>query len=629
MDEGVLTPNIEISSSAVLVELEKVLADQHFASAPRLSRFLRYVVTQTLEGSAATLKEYRLGQDVFDRGQDFDPRSDALVRVEARQVRFKLAQYYAGPGANDEIVIGVPKGGYAASFTPRESGIFPDQADLSLSRTVTETARPQTKTRVSQALFGVAAVMLLVSGAAVWQKNRSIAPVPVSTSIAVLPFTNLSQDPGNQYFSDGLTDEIAGELSRFKNLRVSARTSAFQFRGKSANLREIGRQLGVATILEGSVERYGDRVKVVAQLERVSDGSHLWTNTYERQTFNLFTIQSELALAIASSLNTSPAVPSRHVVRDPEALDAHMRARYELEVGSPEKVLAAQANFQKAIDRDPDYAAAYAGLGSARYNLGAARFNSKFTDRKGSEEMWSKALVLDPNQEEAHCGMALLAMQYDWNWSKAEQEVRAALASGPSARAELRYASILIFQRRFQESGDHLLRSQEIDPIGARYMLARGQMWMLQKRWAEARMEVQEVLDRYPGMVQAQTSMSFLDFEAGHPDLALTRMHKLARTEPSVRVLEASLLSAQGRHNEALRIIDPYQENYLSGDVPMASFALVYAGAGDVANTIKWLERSADRHEWQALSVAVNPAYEKMQKESAFLRLKSRMHLPD
>ena len=116
MNDRRVAVNNEIPQSAVLAELEKVLTNEDFASSPRLSRFLRYVVVQTLEGNAAALKEYRLGQDVFDRGQDFDPRSDSVVRVEARQVRFKLAHYYAGPGANDEVVIGVPKGGYAASF---------------------------------------------------------------------------------------------------------------------------------------------------------------------------------------------------------------------------------------------------------------------------------------------------------------------------------------------------------------------------------------------------------------------------------------------------------------------------------------------------------------------------------
>src|SRR5260370_5644795 len=256
---------------------------------------------------------------------------------------------------------------------------------------------------------------------------------------------------------------------------------------------------------------------------------------------DLFTVQSELAAAIASSLQASIVAPARarHVERDEQAHDSYMRARYELEEQStPAAVLRAQAGFQRAIDRDREYAAAYAGLGSARYNLGGVRFNSKFTDRMGSEQMWRKALELDPSLEEAHCGLALLAMQYDWDWARAEREVQAALAAGPSARAELRYANILTFQGRFKEADEHLQRSQEIDPLGVNYTLTRGQMWALAKRTDKARAEIQKVLDRHPDVVQAQTTMSFLDMADGHPEPALQRMQDLAEGPPTMRVID-------------------------------------------------------------------------------------------
>lgn len=622
-----LTAN-DLSVTAVRSELEKVLASKSFAGASRSSRFLRYVVDQTLEGHADTLKEYKLGLEVFDRGDDFDPRVDSVVRVEARQVRFKLADYYSGPGSDDEIVITLPKGGYAAKFDSQLRKTDPSR--LVALKTQPQLPGPPLTRRVSKRGVVVAVtglVLAAVGGVWLW-KNASLT-LPPSNSIAVLPFANLSSDPRNQYFSDGLTDEITGELSRIKELRVIARSSAFQFRGKDKDVTEVGKQLGVATILEGSVERYGDRVKIVARLERVSDGAHMWARTYERQTKDLFDVQSELAEAIAANLrgSASAAVAPRRIMRDEIAHDAYMHARFELEQGSPEAVLQAQSDFQEAIDRDPTYAAAYAGLGSARYNLGSARFNSKFSDQKGSEEMWQRALTLDSTLEEAHCGLAMLAMQYDWDWARAETEVRAALESGPSARADLRYATILVFQHRFAEADEHLLRSQEIDPVGVRYMLMRGQMWILEKRAARARAEVQKVLAEQPGNVQAQSTMSSIDLYEGHFDLALTRMQRLAEQAPSVRVLEAVILGAEGHREEALRIIHMDESNYETGNVPMASFASAYASIGDVPNTVKWLERSADRHEWQALSIAVNGAYEKMQNEPGIRALKQRMHL--
>ena len=627
MTDGHAPAASEISASEVRAELEAVLQSKPFSSSARLSRFLRYVTEETLAGRAASLKEYKLGLEVFGRGEDFDPRVDAVVRVEARQVRFKLADYYAGPGIHDPIIISLPKGGYAPRIERRAPQALDAPAQISLPPTVPEPPR----SGVSWLTWSAVAVafLLLAAAIAIWVWKSGPAGQPPAASIAVLPFTNLSSDPGNQYFSDGLTDEITGELSRVKNLRVIARASAFQFRGKVADIREVGRQLGVATILEGSVERSGDRVKIVAHLERTSDGSHLWARTYARQTADLYAVQSEVAAAIARNFPGAEGPPpsSRRPTQDEQAHDWYMRARYELEQGTPSAVQQAAADFQKAIDRDPMYAKAYAGLGSALYNLGAAHFNSKFTDRSGSERMWRKALALDPALEEAHCGLALLAMQYDWDWRRAEEEARAALAAGPSARAELRYASILIFHGRFKEGGEHLLRSQDIDPLGISYMLTRGQMWILARRPDKARVEIQNVLDRHPDIVQAQSTMSFLDLQDGRPDLAQARMKKLEQREPSVRVLEAAMLAYEGRRDEALRMIRADEQKWETGNVPMASFALVYANMGDVKNTVKWLERSADRHEWQALSIAVNSAFQKMQNDPGFIALKKRIHL--
>jgi hypothetical protein len=218
-------------------------------------------------------------------------------------------------------------------------------------------------------------------------------------------------------------------------------------------------------------------------------------------------------------------------------------------------------------------------------------------------------------------------MQYDWDWARAEREAQAALAAGPSARAELRYASILIFHGRFKEADEHLLRSQDIDPLAVNYMLTRGQFWILIRRPDKARIEIQKVLDRHPDIVQAQSAMSFLDLADGHPDLAEARIKKLEERESSVRVLEAVILAHEGRREEALQMIRADEDKYESGDVPMASFAMVYANIGDVKNTLKWLQRSADRHEWQVLSIAVNSTYDKMQNDPGFVALKRRIHL--
>src|ERR1017187_1922603 len=357
---------VPIPADLVTRELESILASKTFLNTARLSRFLRYVVERTLQGRVGDLKEYSLGLEGFGRDGSYNPRTDPVVRVEARQLRFKLAEYYAGPGQADEIVISLPKGGYAAQFERRVVGLpvvgelaakMPDESGREPKMLP---GRPR-RWRTRKAFLAVACV---AAGAAVVYSLVARPWEDAPPSIAILPFANLSAEPSNQYFSDGLTDEITDELSHIKTIRVIARSSAFQFKGKNLDIRDVGRQLNVATVLEGSVERYGDRVKIVAHLERVSDRSYFWSNTYERQASDVYTVQSELAAAIAANLKAGAVpAPRGHTVRDGEAYDAFLRGSFELEEQTTESINRAEQYFKRAIERDPEYAAAYTGLG--------------------------------------------------------------------------------------------------------------------------------------------------------------------------------------------------------------------------------------------------------------------------
>src|SRR5258708_5615429 len=234
--------------------------------------------------------------DVFDRPADFDPKTDPVVRVEARQLRFRLAAYYPDRGHRDEVVISIPKGGYGAYFERTAPVELPLET---VSRVV---PLPSARSRGFRIGLGALAVAVLSgAGFLVW---RALSPTP-QPSIAVLPFTNLGANPANDYFSDGLTDEIIEGLARINTLRVIARGSAFQFKGKQVDIREAGRQLNVTSLLEGRVSRQGDRVKIFVQLERVSDGSVIWSQTYERRLSDVFALQTEVASRIASDLRIS------------------------------------------------------------------------------------------------------------------------------------------------------------------------------------------------------------------------------------------------------------------------------------------------------------------------------------
>jgi serine/threonine-protein kinase len=238
----------------ISAQLSKILSSPQFVQAAALSRFLRFVVEASQAGQ--TVKEYPIGVEVFNRGKDFDPRIDTIVRVQAAKLRSKLLEYYSSVGAEDPIVISLPKGGYA----------------------------PEIRERAPSA-------------------PAAITPAPPDRSrIAVLPFVNMSSDQENEYFSDGLTEELINRLARVPSLQVVARTSVFSFKGRNEDLRELGAKLNVGTVMEGSVRKSGDQLRVTAQLIDVQSGYHLFSQTYQRELKNVFAVQDELAQAVVDEI---------------------------------------------------------------------------------------------------------------------------------------------------------------------------------------------------------------------------------------------------------------------------------------------------------------------------------------
>ncbi len=276
------------SPDGVRAQLDKILASGAFAGAERPGRFLRYIVEQALEGNQ--LKETLLGVEVFGRSPSYDPRLDAVVRVEAVKLRSRLKEYYETAGAADPIRIDLPKGGYLPCFE-------------SVPRPPVEVAVPPARRawwedwRIMAAPLAVA---MLLTGYVLARRPHARPAVADSSSIAVLPFVNLSSDKENEYFSDGLTDDLINALAKVQGLRVVARGSAFQFKGKNPDIRTVGRQLNVAAVLEGSVQRSGDRLpdhrsieqrgRRLPRLGRNSPTTGVWRT--------VFAVQDEISRAI-------------------------------------------------------------------------------------------------------------------------------------------------------------------------------------------------------------------------------------------------------------------------------------------------------------------------------------------
>ncbi len=380
------------TSEAVQRSLDKLLASRVFQGSGRMSRFLRFSVEYALRGEPAPLKEYVIGVQVFDRGESFDPRTDTIVRVEARRLRAKLKEYYATEGRHDAVAIELSEKGYRAVFKGR-------------------TRRPLE--RVGRHWKPVlAGALLLAAGLAAWR--LALPRRTASDSIIVLPFANLSGGTENEYLSDGLTEEILSTLAAVPTLRVVARTSAFQFKGRSGDVRKIGKELGVGRILEGSVRREGRRIRVTAQLINVADGLHLWSKIYDREGSSLLEIEQEITRAVVDALRIELRQGGAETT-NPQAHELYLKGRYFWHKMTPEYLQKSMRTLEEAIALDPHYAAAHAGLADAYgywTNLELEPPGESMAKAAGEAQ---RALELNPDSAEGHfVKAAVLSLQWDW-----------------------------------------------------------------------------------------------------------------------------------------------------------------------------------------------------------------------
>jgi TolB-like protein len=308
-------PSLESEAQAVRQHLERILESPGFSRNERLSRFLRFVVEGHLDGKDHELKESVIGIEVFGRRPDFDSRLDPVVRTEAVRLRARLSEYYTKEGKADSLVIELPKGGYVPRFRQGEE-------ERQVTTPIPEVTRPRLGVWFWVALGFAGLVIGLAAVGWRWIQHRS-API----AIAVLPLENTSHDPANDYFADGLTDELIRNLSIIEGLAVRSRTSSFGIKGRPRNIRDAGQQLQADYILEGSILRAGQQLRIDVQLVRVHDDFPLWSGRFDRELTDVFAIQDEIALGIVNNLRLKLGRGRRRYETSVEAYDLYLRAR--------------------------------------------------------------------------------------------------------------------------------------------------------------------------------------------------------------------------------------------------------------------------------------------------------------
>jgi len=411
-----------VAAEPVRKQLDRILSSAAFVRNERLSRFLRFVVQQALDGKTDEVKESLLGIEVFGRAPGYDTRSDSVVRTEAAKLRVRLTEYYASEGASDPVIIELPKGGYTPVF-------HEGQAVREIAAIASEAA-PQRRGKWRWVLAAFAGASLLPGAIGLWRFAHQSAPIP----IAVLRLEDTSHDPANSYFADGLTDELIRNLSIIDGLAVRSRTSSFGI-GRPRNIRDAGKQLQADYILEGSVLRAGQQLRIDVQLVRVRDDFPIWSGRFDRELTDVFAIQDEISLGIVNNLRLKLGRGRRRYETSAEAYDVYLRARALSDYRNRRAALEAAGLYQQVIAKDPLFAPAYAGLAAAYAASSAQGFNDDHgVELAGMRTAAERAIQLDPLLAEAH---EALAMEYarDGRWTNAEMSFRHAIDLDPSNSA--------------------------------------------------------------------------------------------------------------------------------------------------------------------------------------------------
>jgi serine/threonine-protein kinase len=574
-----------ISPPLVRDQLARILRSRAFSHAPMLGRLLQHLVDCAVEGRTDRLKEYSIGVDVFDRGSSFDPRTDTIVRVQARRLRARLQDYYRLEGGEDQVVLELPKGRYAVHWNVRPS--VPSNA--AGARNVTAD---------------------LADGA-----GPAVPPAPTAAgaSIVVLPFANLSDEADNDYFSDGLTEEIISGLAAVQDLRVVARTSAFQFKGRSGDIRKIGRELGVGAAVEGSVRKDGRTVRVAVQLIDVADGFHLWSQVFQHELTGVFRIQEEIRRAVVNALKLRLApVPRRTDTTVPEAYDWYLKGRYFFHKVTLAGIKKSVDCMQASIAADSGYAAAHAGLADAYLMwMTLAAEDPPRTLLPKARRAAETALDLDDGSAEAHCAMGAVLAIGDWNFWAAEREFRQALGMKPSfVHARFFYAIGCLWpQRRYDETIDELREALAADSMSVFLRTMLGQVLIYADRTDVAIGELRQALDLEAEYLFARFTLALAYLAKSSYGEALAILVRLpSETEEAVNFAgHLGYAHARlGNRGEAGRMLEQLLNRSW---VPAVDVAAIYNGLGDSEQAIAWLDRARRERYWDSLFVAEDPRF--------------------
>lgn len=600
----------------VRAELERVLASRGFRDAGRLAPFLRHLVETALAGETERLKESVLGVEVFQRPADYDPRTDPIVRVEARRLRARLEEYYAAEGSGSPVRIGLPKGGYVPAFAgagqPGGGAVF--------------------KMRKAVLLAGVLLPVLAV--VAILVARRGAPELAKPATVAVLPFRSLDADAANGFVAEGLTEELIDRLARIPELSVVSRGLTAGYRGAEVDPRAAARDTGASVVVEGSVRTQQDRLRIAVRLVDAPTGAALWSETYDRPARDIFALQEEIAASVANALRVRvvpPAVPvPNRYTENLEAYQAYLRARQQANRYSAEGFEQAVRFYREALEHQPDYAPALAGLSQA-YAL--AYYYEALPPGVQPDEprrLAQHAIALDPALAEAHAALGMALGVGGGEWARAETAARRAIELDPrSAIAHGLYAAaVLMPQARFNEALAEFRHAVELEPqlsfINFTYafaLLASGDTTGAIEQYRRT-LSLQNI---HPDM-EWDYGMA-LGFAGRHAEAAeaFARARRLRGGSPSRPFGMEAVLTG---NLEQARLDAPVVERAArEGRTTAMEAARLWAMLGERERALEWLLRAYETRETQVVWLKADPRLRALRGDPRLDALAARLGL--
>ncbi len=463
------------------------------------------------------------------------------------------------------------------------------------------------------------------------------SPKTAEKSIAVLPFENRSEDKANAYFAEGVQDEILTRLSKIADLKVTSRTSTQHYKSVPENLAEIAKQLGVAHILEGSVQKSGDAVRVNVQLIKADNDSQVWAETFDRKLTDIFSVESDVAKAIADQLRAHITRQEEQVIaakptKNIEAYDAYLRGRYFWNKRTSDGIKHAIEHFQQSIARDPDFALGHAGLADSYIALTFYNFAAPHETMPKAKESAIKALALDDTLAEAHASLAHILMNYDWNWSAAEKEFKRSIELKPDyATAHEWYAiHYLTATGRFEEGVQEMKRALELEPASLVMNTFMGATLYYAGRYDEAIDQCRRTIEMDPNFAVAHWHLGLAYEQKQVLDAATEEFKKAISLSAGSPLMKAALgrayAKSQKKH-EANEMLNELSELSKQQYVSAYEVATIYVALGNNEQAFQLLEQAYGEHSFHLVYLNVSPQFKPVSSDPRFQDLVQRIGL--